>query len=99
MLCDVDPQCTLFRVILNTAEIVRMPACHKAVQGGVKTGADVARVLSALITDITGNTIDARAANALNNSVGKLIKNFEVAHKHGQPSQRTKKLSGVKYVE
>ena len=83
-----------------SVEVQRMPACHKAIRThGVSTAAGVSRVLAALLEDIAGNAIDARGANAMNNSIGKLIKNFEMAHKYGQPSQGTKKLSGVKYVE
>lgn len=80
--------------------VERIPKCHLAVaKYGLETGAGVSRVLAALIHDITGGTIDARQANAINNSIGKLIKNYEASHKYGQPTQKSKRLSGIKYVE
>jgi hypothetical protein len=52
---------------------------------GVKTGADFARLMSALIGDIATNRIDAKTANALCNAGGKLLKVVELQHKYGTP--------------
>lgn len=48
--------------------------------------------MSALIGDIAAQRIDARAANAICNAGGKLLKIVEMQHKYGGPKTDEKVL-------
>jgi hypothetical protein len=45
-------------------------------------------MMSALIGDIAMSRIDPRAANAICNAGGKLLKVVEMSHKHGTPKTK-----------
>lgn len=66
-------------------------------QSGVKTSRDFAAMMSALMSDILDERIEPRAANAVCNAGGKLLKMVELEHKYGSPKQsgpeRTLQLS------
>lgn len=52
---------------------------------GIRNGGDFAEMMSALIGDIAMSRIDPRAANAICNAGGKLLKVVEMQHKYGTP--------------
>lgn len=54
---------------------------------GVKTSRDFAAMMSALMSDILEERIDPRAANAVCNAGGKLLKMVEMEHKYGAPQR------------
>lgn len=65
---------------------------------GIRTGADFAEMMSALIGDIAMNRIDCRTANAICNAGGKLLKVSEMELRYGtakgrEPSARTIQLT------
>lgn len=81
------------------AEVVHMPSCDKIARRGIHNGADMTALMSALISDITSNAIDARKANAICNAAGKILKTVEQAHRLGQPTQKTQRLRTLKLTE
>ena len=68
------------------------PRCAPIADAGITTGKDFAQLMSALIGDIAANRIDARAANAICNAGGKLLKIVELQHKYGGPKEDEKVL-------
>lgn len=63
----------------------------------MKTSRDFAAMMSALMSDILEERIEPRAANAVCNAGGKLLKMIELEHKYGTPknqaSERTLMLT------
>lgn len=51
---------------------------------GIKTGADFANGMSALMSDIIANRVTPGVGNAVCNAGGKLLKAVEMQHKYGR---------------
>lgn len=73
------------------------PRAAKVASDGVKTSREFASMMSTLMVDILENRIDPRAANAVCNAGGKLLRMVELEHKYGDPKvkqqERTLTLS------
>lgn len=58
-------------------------------QAGVRTGADFANLMSALMADIITGAVEPQVANAACNAGGRLLKIVEMSYKYGkQPQDR-----------
>lgn len=68
------------------------PRCLAIAEAGVKTGADFANLMSALMSDIIAGRIDARSANATCSAGGKLLKIVEMQMKYGKPGGQEEKV-------
>ena len=69
------------------------PRCLPIADAGIATGREFAQLMSALIGDIAAERIDARAANAICNAGGKLLKIVEMQHKFGGKKENEKVLT------
>ena len=58
---------------------------------GIKTGADFASMMSALMSDLAEGRIQATVANAMCNAGGKLLKVVEMQYRYGGDDSKTKK--------
>lgn len=65
------------------------PRCLPIAARGIETSRDFAGMMSALMSDIIEERIDARAANAVCNAGGKLLKIVELQQKYGVPIGNT----------
>lgn len=54
-------------------------------QRGVKTSADFANLMSALMSDLLAGTVTPQVGNAACNAGGKLLKIIEMQHRYGTP--------------
>lgn len=86
----------------KTLELVKEePRSLSLAERGVKTGADFANMMSALMSDIISERITPVVANAACNAGGKLLKVVEMQYKYGgKESDRVLTLApGAKTVE
>lgn len=68
-------------------------------QKGIKTSADFANMMSALMTDIITGKINPQVGNAVCNAGGKLLKIVEMQYRYGtesgqQPKEKVLTLAG-----
>lgn len=74
-------------------EVVRTdPRCLAVAKEGIQTTHQLARYLSALMSDVVEGNIPPTVANAGVNAAGKLLKTVELQHKYGTPSGNGKKM-------
>jgi hypothetical protein len=59
------------------------PRCLEIASKGVKSGADFASMMSALMSDLIDGRITPMVGNATCNAAGKLLKVVELQHKYG----------------
>ncbi len=64
---------------------------HSIAEGNLRTGADFADLISALISDVVRGSLAPPVLTATCNGVGKLLKMVELQHKYGggKPLQLT----------
>lgn len=80
----------------NSRPVVRKTArCVAVANRGIKTGAQFANLMSALIGDIATDRIDPRTANAMCNAGGKLLKVVEMQHRYGGRLGQTKGIADL----
>lgn len=64
------------------------PNCLAISKRGINTSRDFAAMMSALMSDIIEDRIEPRAANAVCNAGGKLLKIVEMEQRYGSPSKQ-----------
>ncbi len=69
------------------------PRSLKLAEQGIRTGADFANMMSALMSDIIGERITPNVANATVNAGGKLLKVVEMQYKYGGKSDDSRVLT------
>ena len=67
------------------------PRCLKVAQKGIKTGADFATMMSALMSDLVEGRVTPSVGNATCNAGGKLLKVVEMQYKYGTDGPGTGK--------
>lgn len=67
----------------NPTDDQATPRALAIAERGIRTGADFANVMSALMSDVLANRIPADTANAACNAGGKLLKVVEMQYRHG----------------
>jgi hypothetical protein len=66
--------------------------CLPIAAKGIETSQQLARYLSALMSDVVEGTVSPIVANAGTNAAGKLLKLVEMQHKYGVPNGKGTKL-------
>lgn len=61
----------------------KQPHCLKIARRGIKTGADFAIMMSALMSDLVEGRVAPEVGNATCNAGGKLLKVVEMQYKYG----------------
>ena len=76
-------------------EICKEPKSLSIASNGVKTSADFAKLMSALMTDLIQGNITPNVGNATCNAGGKLLKVVEMTYKYGteNPASNQRTLS------
>ena len=64
------------------------PVSLAIAEKGIKTGADFAGLMSALMSDVIAGRIPPATASAAVNAGGKLLKVVEMQHKYGQSPKK-----------
>jgi hypothetical protein len=77
------------------SEIVEVPRSIAYATSGVRTAAQLAGLMSAIISDLLDGRITPQMANALANTAGKMMKAAELAMKYGTPLDGKKVLQLV----
>jgi hypothetical protein len=63
--------------------MVAVPRSLAIAQRGIKTGADFAEMMSALMSDLVEGAVTPQVGNATCNAGGKLLKMVELGYKYG----------------
>ena len=71
----------------RSADVVEGPRSAVYAAGGVTTGEDFAKFMSALMTDVIEGRVSAQDANAACNAGGKLLQIVEMQYRHGAKAQ------------
>lgn len=66
--------------------------CLPIAAKGIETSQQLARYLSALMSDVVEGTVSPVVANAGTNAAGKLLKLVEMQHKYGVPNGKGTKM-------
>lgn len=70
----------------TSVEVNGKPRSLAIAESGVKTSADFARMMSAIMSDVIVGRISPAVGNAACNAGGKLLKMVEMQHRYGRPA-------------